>query len=169
MIWDAAEDRLFRLYPYLLLAITDGPGMTYLNGLVGHSGAYGCRLYCPTKGCHKPNAGIYYPALSLPLDYAVVGCDHADINVHHIPPTSTDKYSQNLVHVMQSPNETRYKTRCKETGISKPSLFSGLPANRRLPIPGCFTADLMHLVSLNLTELLIDLWHGTLDCNSGDS
>ena len=42
-------------YPYLLLATADGPGMTYLNGLVGHMGAYGCRLYCPTKGRYKPN------------------------------------------------------------------------------------------------------------------
>jgi len=140
-----------------------------MNGLVGHSGAYGCRLYCPTKGRHKPNTGIYYPALSLPLDYSVAGCDHADIDVHHIPPTSTDEYSQNLAHIMRSPNETQYKTRRKETGISKPSLFSGLPANRRLPVPSCFPADLMHLVSLNLTELLIDLWRGTLDCDPGDS
>jgi hypothetical protein len=106
MIWDAAEDRLFRSYPYLLLAIADGPGMTYLNGVVGHLGVYGCRLYCPTKGCHKPNTGIYYPALSLPLDYTVTGCNHPDINVHHIPPVSMDEYSQNLAHVMRSCNET---------------------------------------------------------------
>ena len=169
MIWDAAEDRIFKSYPYLLLVIADGPGMTYLNGLVGHLGAYGCRLYCPTKGRHKPNTGIYYPALLLPLDYTVAGCDHADINVRHIPPTSTDEYSRNLAYVMRSPNETQYKLRRKETGISKPSLFSGLPTNRHLPIPGCFPADLMHLVSLNLTELLIALWHGTLDCDPGDS
>ena len=58
---------------------------------------------------------------------------------------------------MQSPNETQYKLQHKETGISKPSLFSGLPTNWHLPIPGCFPANLIHLVLLNLTELLIAL------------
>jgi hypothetical protein len=107
--------------------------------------------------------------MSLPLNYAVAGCDHGDIDVHHIPATSTHKYSQNLAHVMQSPNETQYKMQHKQMGISKPSLFSGLPTNWHLPIPGCFPADLMHLVSLNLRDLLINLWCGNLDCNQGDN
>jgi hypothetical protein len=168
-IWDASEDRVFKSFPYLLLATADGPGMTYLNGLVGHSGAYGCRLYCPTKGRHKPGTGHYYPAMMLPENYTIAGCDHPDIDVRNIPPTSVDEYSNNLAHVMHSRNETQFKTRRKETGIAKPSLFSGLPANRVLPIPGCFPADLMHLVSLNLTDLLLCLWRGTLDCDPGDS
>ena len=50
MIWNAAEDRVFKSYPYLLLATADGPRITYLTGLVGHSEVYGCRLYCPVKG-----------------------------------------------------------------------------------------------------------------------
>ena len=49
-IWDAQDGRVFTSYPYLALATADGPGMTYLNGLVGHQGAFGCRLYCPMKG-----------------------------------------------------------------------------------------------------------------------
>ena len=88
MIWDAAEDRIFKSYPYLLLATADGPGMTYLNGLVGHTGAYGCRLYCLTKGRYKPHTPIYYPAMSLPQNYTVVECDHGDINIRNIPPSS---------------------------------------------------------------------------------
>ena len=74
MVWDAVEDRLFKSYPYLLFAIADGPGMTYLNGLVGHSGVYGCRLYCPTKGHHKTNTSIYYPypALLLPTPFSPI-------------------------------------------------------------------------------------------------
>jgi hypothetical protein len=169
VIWDAAENREFKSHPYLLLATADGPGMTYLNGLVGHSGAYGCRLYCPMKGRHKPNTPIYYPALSLPRNYAVTGCDHDDIDVRHLPPASIDEYTQNLTYIMQSTHETQYKLRRKQTGISKPSLFSGLPVNRHLPIPGCFPADLMHLVALNLTDLLVNLWRRTFDCDPGDS
>ena len=169
MIWDAAQDRIFKSYPYLLLATADGPGMTYLNGLVGHTGAYGCRLYCPTKGRYKPNTPIYYPAMSLPRNYTVAECNHGDIDIRNIAPTSTGEYLENLTYVMQSPNDTQYKTRRKQTGISKPSLFSGLPVNRHLPIPGCFPADLMHLISLNLTDLLISLWRGTIDCDPRDN
>jgi hypothetical protein len=169
MIWDASGDRVFRSFPYLLLATADGPGMTYLNGLVGHSGAYGCRLYCPTKGRHKPNKPIYYPAMLLPRNYTIVGCNHGDLDVRNIPPTSIDEYSQNLAYVMHSSNDANFKVRRKETGIAKPSLFSGLPTNRILPIPGCFPADLMHLVSLNLTDLLLSLWRGSIDCDPADS
>ena len=169
MIWDAAEDRVFKSYLYLLLATADGPGMTYLNGLVGHSGAYGCRLYCPVKGRHKPGAPHYYPALKLPLDYAAVGCNHPDIDACNIPSASVVEYSTNLAYVMESRNKTQFENRRKETGIAKPSIFSGLPANRILPIPGCFPADLMHLISLNLTDLLLGLWRGTIDCDAGDN
>ena len=169
MVWDALEDRLFKSYPFLAFATADGPGMTYLNGLVGHLGAYGCRLYCPTKGRHKPGATHYYPALLRPHNYTVEGCDHDDIDVRHIPLTSADEYLQNLAYVIASPNDTQYKTRRKETGIAKPSIFSGLPSNRLLGIPGCFPADLMHLVSLNLTDLFLSLWRGTLDCDHPDS
>lgn len=168
MIWDALKDRVFKSHPFLVLATADGPGMTYLNGLTGHQGAYGCRLYCPTKGRHKPGANQYYPALLKPLDYTVEGCDHADVSARHIPPMSAAEYDQNLAYVMASPNETQFKKRRKATGISKPSLFSGLPSNRILGIPGCFLTDLMHLVSLNLTDLLLGLWRGTIDCNPTD-
>jgi hypothetical protein len=42
-----------------------------------------------------------------------------------------------LVFVMASPNNTRYKQRRKDTGISRPSLFSGLVANQMLGISTC--------------------------------
>ncbi|KAK6978272.1 hypothetical protein R3P38DRAFT_2809258 [Favolaschia claudopus] len=41
-------------------------------------------------------------------------------------------------------NETDYKERRKETGIVKPSIFSGLPRRHRLGVPGCFPGDIMH-------------------------
>jgi len=47
-------------------------------------------------------------------------------------------------------------------GIVKPSLFSRLPQNCTLGIPNCFLLDLMHLVSLDIPDLLLSLWCGTL-------
>ena len=52
---------------FVLLGAADGPGLAYLNGLTGHSGAFGCRLYCPVKGHQKVDAPHYYPALLKPL------------------------------------------------------------------------------------------------------
>ncbi|KAH7917470.1 hypothetical protein BV22DRAFT_994005, partial [Leucogyrophana mollusca] len=97
-------DQVFTSNPYLALNTADGPGMTYLDGLVGHHGAYGCRIYCPLKGRHKPGGPHYYAALLKPLNYDVAGCNHPDVNVRHLPPPSTDEYLKNLTYVLQSPN-----------------------------------------------------------------
>ncbi|KAF8897774.1 hypothetical protein BD779DRAFT_1667695 [Infundibulicybe gibba] len=155
--------------PIFAFGTADGPGMTYLNGLVGHMGAYCCRLYCPVKGRRVTGEKHYYPALLKPAgDYNVLGCNHNDYDIHALPTTSTTEYWNNLAYVELSPNDTQYKERRRNTGISKPSIFSGLSATGRLPLPGCFVADLMHLISLNLTDLLLSLWRGTLDCNAPD-
>ena len=167
-IWDAQRDCLFVDHPFFALGTADGPGMTYLNGLVGHHGAYGCRLYCPTKGRHKPGGGHYFPAHLKPDHYNISGCDHGDINIRHIPRVSPAEYKENLAYLLGATNETNFKERRRETGITKPSIFSGLPPKRMLGIPGCFPADLMHLISLNLTDLLIKLWRGTIDCELSD-
>ena len=79
-IWDASRDILFSSNPFFALGTADGPGITYLNGLVGHHGRTGCRLYCPLKGRHKPGGSHYYPALRKPLNYHVEGCDHDDVD-----------------------------------------------------------------------------------------
>lgn len=70
---------------------------------------------------------------------------------------------------MASASDTEYKARRRLMGISKPSLFSGLSEKHILRIPGCFPADLMHLVALNLTDLLLSLWHGTMTCEAPDT
>jgi hypothetical protein len=57
----------------LLLQTADGPGMTTLNGLVGHHGVYGCRLYCPLKGRRKDGKPHYYPVLKRPTNYNLSG------------------------------------------------------------------------------------------------
>lgn len=168
-IWDARRDIVFTSYIYLALATADGPGMTYLNGLNGHQGALGCRLYCLTPGRRKPNGKGYYPCLLKPDNYTVEGCNHSDISATAIRSASKEVYLENLAYLMASASDTEYKARRRLTGISKPSLFSGLPEKRILSIPGCFPADLMHLVALNLTDLLLSLWRGTMTCEAPDT
>jgi hypothetical protein len=167
-IWDGLGKNVFTSNPFLALATADGPGMACMNGLVGHHGKYGCRLYCSVTGRHKPGVSHYFPALLKPNDYAVQGCDHDDVSFANLPSCSQEKYFSNLQYVMSSANETQYKKRRLETGISKPTIFLGLQKDRMLGVPGCFGSDIMHLGSLNLPDLLINLWRGTLDCDKKD-
>jgi hypothetical protein len=168
VIWDAFKDRIFNSNPFLGLDTADGPGMVYLDGFVGHHGKYQCRLYCPVPGRHKPNGPHYYPALLKPVDYVMPGCDHTDIS-HFVPlVTSQSRYLENLRYLLESPNETQYKKRRLETGITKPSLFLGIPRERILGVPGCFGSDIMHLASFNLGDLIIPLWRGVFDRDRDD-
>ncbi len=104
------------------------------------------------------------------MNYHIQGCDHKDIPIANLPsnPPTEERYIENLAYVVASPNITRYKARRTATGISKPSIFSGLPSNRILGIPGCFPLDLMHLISLNIPDLLISLFRGTIDRDKND-
>lgn len=169
-IWDASTNRLFISRLFLALNTADGPGMALLNGLVGHHGKYGCRLYCSVPGRHKPNTPHYYPALLKPDDYVMHGCDHGDLS--HFTSTSTSEssnwYLHNLQQLLKSPNETQYKKRRLETGISKPTIFLGIVSDHILGIPGCFGSDVMHLGSFNLADLLLSLWRGQLDSERTD-
>ena len=167
-IWDASRNEIFTSHPFLALGTADGPGMTYLNGLVGHHGKNGCRLYCSVIGRHKPGGSHYYPALLKPLNYRVFGSDHNDLPYANLPSCSPEIYHKNLRHLLASPNETQYKKRRLETGISKPSIFLGLQQAKILGIPGCFGSDIMHLASLNIPDLLINLWRGVFDCDKKD-
>lgn len=162
-IWDAFADRLFLSHPFLALNTADGPAMAYLNGLVGHHGKYGCRLYCAIPGRHKPNGSHYYPALLKPVDYVMAGCDHPDISHFTSISASPDHYFTNLRFLLESANDTQYKKRRLETGITKPTIYLGLQANRTLGIPGCFGSDIMHLGTFNLGDLFMHLWRGQLD------
>lgn len=168
-IWDAHDEKVVTSRPFLLMETADGPGMTGLNGLVGHQGAYGCRLYCPLKGRRKDGKPHYYPVMKLPTDYSLAGCSHPDIDPESLQQPSEDEYLRNLAYVLGSRNETDYKERRKATGIAKPSLFSGLLRKHMLGIPGCFPGDIMHWASLNWTELVIALFRGTLQCDKPDS
>ena len=167
-VWDASRDIVFESKPFFFLGTADGPAMAYLNGLVGHHGKCGCRLYCSITGRRKPGGPHYYPALLKPHE-GVDGSNHPDISYAELPSSSFQSYHENLRHLMASPNETQYKKRRLETGISKPSIFLGLQRTKSLGVPRCFGSDIMHLLSLNIPDLLIGLWRGTIDCDRRDN
>ncbi|KAJ3508503.1 hypothetical protein NLJ89_g5715 [Agrocybe chaxingu] len=168
-IWDAVTETVFRSDLYLHLGAADGPGLTYLNGLTGHSGAYGCWLYCPVKGWRKEGGNHYYPALLKPHGFSVEGSDHPDIDRSHLRTGDPIEYQEALHVVLESRNSAQHQANRRKTGITKPSIFSGLPVGRSLHIPHCFGVDLMHLISLNIPDLLFGLWRGTLECDPQDS
>ena len=168
-IWDCTTNRVDMCHPFLGLATADGPGMTYLNGLVGHKEKNGCRLFCSLPGRHKEGKSQYYPALLKPNNYSVSGCSHPDFDINNLPSMSSEVYEKKLKFVVGSSSKKEYKNRHLETGISKPSIFLGLNPCHRLDIPGCFGSDIMHLAALNIPDLLIGLWRGTLDCDDNDN
>lgn len=167
-VWDADQDTVFTSNIFLFLGTADGPGMTYLNGLTGHSGARGCRLFCPVRGRRKAGANHYYPALLKPINYNVAGSDHPDVDGTYLPHGSPEEYLKNLKKLLSAQNQTQYQLFRKETGISKPSIFNGFPIDRILPVPTGNPGDIMHHVTLNMTDLLLALWRGTLDVDIRD-
>jgi hypothetical protein len=168
-IWRAAEKQLLYSNIFMAFNLADAPGMSTVNGLVGHQGARGCRLFCDFIGRRKPGSGTYYPALLCPHNYSVSGCDHNHINPADIKVASADEYCAALTRIERCRTQGEYERVRKETGISKRSIFNGLPSQNILGIPGMFPLDLMHILCLNLAELLIDLWHGTIPCDDSDS
>ncbi|KAG6894973.1 hypothetical protein C0992_003711, partial [Termitomyces sp. T32_za158] len=167
-IWNASTNTFYQSKLYIVLATADGPGMVYLNGLVGHSGKIGCRLWCGLVGRKKPGSSYYFPLLSKPDNYNVAGCDHDDIPVHIVRDIDDNRYNTNLLLVISSRTKQEYELNRHETGICKPSIFSGLPVGTYLGIPQMFPGDIMHLI-LNLADLLIPLWHGKFECAGTDS
>lgn len=76
---------------------------------------------------------------------------------------------KNLKTLVESPNYTQYKKCRLQTGIVKSGIFLGLPRANILSIPHCFSYDIMHLISLNISNFLISLWHSTIDCNKDNN
>jgi hypothetical protein len=160
-IWDASTQASFRTCPWFGFATADTVGMAELNGWVGHHGRNGCRILCSMPGRHKPGAGSYYPAMLKPLGPLPPGSSHPDININSITTPTLDEYNERLHHVLGSRSAREYERRRRETGICKPSIVSALP--KAIPVPKCFPADTMHLFGLNISQLLISLWRGTID------
>jgi hypothetical protein len=167
-IWDAALQRELKSKVFLALLTADGPGMMHVTGLVGYHGKHGCRLYCGLPGRREHQGKQYFPALLKPNNYEVEGCAHGDIDIRDLPKASCDLYIANLRRLLASPNETQYRARRLETGISKPSIFHGLDHLSTLGLPNSAGSDIMHLGALNLSDLMISLWRGTIDCTQPD-
>ena len=167
-MWDAATSRIIESQIILALSTADAVGITELDGRVGHHGARGCRLGCQMKGRHKPHSGHYYAVHLRPNNYTVRDCNHHDIDIRNLSTPSSITYQQDILKVVSSLDQNHYQTIRKETGISKPTILSGLVNDLMVPVPCCFPLDLMHLIFINLGELLIPLWRGTMKCDVTD-
>ncbi|KAF9034266.1 hypothetical protein BJ165DRAFT_1417414 [Panaeolus papilionaceus] len=139
----------------LLLGTADAVGLTELDGQVGHHGAHGCRLGCTMKGQHKPHSVDMEPD----FDFRNPATLKPDL----------EKYDNDIDRIIGSTTQGEYEENRKNTGLSKLSLLSGLDQHLMLPVPSCFSVDLMHLIFINLGELLIPLWRGTLLCEPSDN
>lgn len=168
-VWDAATSRVIDTRIILALSTADAVGMTELDGRVGHHGARGCRLGCRMKGRHKPHMGHYFAVHLRPNNYPVRDCNHDDIDIRNLGTPLSINYQEDLLKVTSSSDQRHYEKVRKETGISKPSILSGLLGDLMVPMPRCFPLDLMHLIFINLGELLIPLWRGTMKCDTTDS
>jgi hypothetical protein len=167
-IWDAGLQRDIHSKIFLALLTADGPGMMHVTGFVGYHGKHGCRLYCGLQGRREPAGKHYFPALLKPTDYDVEGCAHEDIDIRELPRPSREQYLANLQYLIASPSQSQYRARRLATGISKPSIFSGLDHSSTLGLPHSAGSDIMHLAALNISDLLISLWRATVDCTKPD-
>ena len=156
-VWDAHNQRRDISHPFLFLNLADTLVMTQLSGSVGHHGRLGCRLLCGLIGRNKLHGSHYYPALLRPDGFDTHPTSaHPDLNVNTLPMPDPEEYKRFLFHVISSQDEEEFKGRRFNTGITKPSIFAGVP--RTLPLPTCFPGDLMHQPLINLAALLLDLW-----------
>lgn len=168
-VWDALRGENIHSRVIFLFGTADAVGLTELDGRVGHHGAQGCRVGCEMKGRHKPSSGHYCAAHLRPNDFVTDDCNHPDYNFRFPQKSlSPDAYKTKLAKVVSSKDQPDFERNRKLTGISKPSILSGLSPRLMLQVPKCFTVDLMHLGFINLGELLIPLWRGTIRCDATD-
>ncbi|KAG6915551.1 hypothetical protein DXG01_010986 [Tephrocybe rancida] len=159
-LWDASKDEIVTSRPFFALGMADGPALTHLNGLVRHMGYNGCRMCCGLRGPRKGNNKHYYPALMRPTDAPDDHTDADALAVSQTAPPSTEQYLQDLKTVIEATSERAYWLARKQTGIVKPSILLGIDSKHRFPITSCWGPDIMHLLCLNIPDLLIPLWQG---------
>jgi hypothetical protein len=156
-IWDAHHRRAVVSLIFLLLALADAVGMAGLSGSVGHHGQKGCRLLCSLVGRNKCQGAHYYPALLRPSGFETHRTSsHPDLDITGLPDANPIQYRRDLYAVAASQTKTEHTRRRFNAGISKPSIFDGIP--RTLQLPTCFGGDLMHQPVINMAALLFDLW-----------
>ena len=80
-IYDTSINAIIpRSIPCVVFGTADSLGNAAMLGMVGHGGKYGCRLYCEMPGRHHDGDSHYYPVMTRPHDYDILGCDHPDIS-----------------------------------------------------------------------------------------
>ncbi|KIL54909.1 hypothetical protein M378DRAFT_91721, partial [Amanita muscaria Koide BX008] len=136
--WDGLQNKWIRTHPFFLFGTADTKGLPVINGLVGHSGKHGCRLYCGFPGRHKPGIAMHYPAALKPRNHDPRLHFHADINLNLISQPNNNEYDKNLRILLGARTATAYRERRLETGISRPSICLGLQPALTLAIPACF-------------------------------
>ncbi|SJL17328.1 uncharacterized protein ARMOST_20878 [Armillaria ostoyae] len=162
-VWDAYRCQHFTDIPFFGYGTADGPAMASMSGMVGCHGKCGCHLHCKCQGRRRENDGHYYPAMAKPMDYSVHGSDHPDItfsDLHHFRQGIDMWYNDGIKKLAGARNMVQYQAIRLETGLCRPTIFSGL--QHSLGVPQMFVMDIMHLVSINDPDLLLDLWRGTL-------
>ena len=96
MIWDVSDNCTFHSHPYLIFLTADGPGLTHLDGMVGHVGKNGCYVYCGILGQCKEHSSHYYPALLMLHDHCIDSSNHDDFNIFNLPSRGEHDYPGNL-------------------------------------------------------------------------
>ncbi|EAU90253.2 hypothetical protein CC1G_11577 [Coprinopsis cinerea okayama7 len=167
-VYNRAKDQVVNSRIIFITGTADAKALVELDGRVGHHGAHGCRVGCEMKGRHK-GSGHYYAAHLRPNNYNVEGCMHGDYDFTQVPTRcSVEKYEDDLKRVVESEDQAAYEENRKETGISKPSIISGLHPKCILSPPKCFGLDIMHLFFLNITEFFASLFRGKLRVEGDD-
>lgn len=168
-IWDAEDNQIFTSNPFLAFSTADAVAMAKITGWVGHHGGLGCRMFCGLHGRNKPGGSHYYPALLKPHEHdaSTLSCLRPDVDINALPEASPASYQANLALVLGSRDAAEYADRRLQSGISKPSIFSGI--SNSLPIPKCFPGDVMHHTGINLGELLLPIWRGKFKCSPEDN
>ena len=162
-VWDAEKECVIPSKIGLIGGLADAVGLTELDGHVGHHGAQGCWIGCEMTGMHKPNSGHYYA-----VHFALINADgplRHDFDFRSSTVGSKrdtpEDYATKIATLLASANQNEYEQNRKATGLSKPSIISGLEPSRTIQAPLCFSVDLMHLL-INLGELHMSHWRGTM-------
>src|SRR6266404_4276510 len=156
--------------PVIIFGTADSLGSAAMTGMVGHSGRYGCQLYCNMLSRRRMGDSHYYPTMNCPIDYAVANCVHPDVTDDDLAECRDQlpvKYAQNINFLLGARTQADYRQRQLDLGLCKQTLFSGLPL-QLLPVPSNFTMDIMHLSVLNHPDLFIKLFTSKLDVYEPD-
>jgi hypothetical protein len=165
--WNAKSGEFFTDCPYLAMATADRMAMVHLDGLVGHSSAYGCQVSCGMQGQHQAGKPQYFPVLLKPNKYTVPGCDHSNIDPRILAIGSSEEYQRKISWLQDAGNNREFAQRRFASGLVKPTILSRLP--RSLGALALFGIDLMHLTTLNLTLLILDMFQGIIPCATSNN